>query len=129
MASLLIAVTLMDTVRRDVLELYYPELSVGPVNTSIGWTYSNLTCQPSVFTIEGYDAVPDPLQPSSPPLTLTSTSSVLTFPTSTIHHNITHASFYLRLLAHDVSGTSCAQDSAVMYYHLNNKGEFIVSNQ
>ena len=89
------------------------------------------TGQPSVFTIEGYDAVPDPLQLSSPPLTLTSTStsSVLTFPTSTIHQNITHASFYLRLLAHDVSGTSCAQDSAVMYYHLNNKGEFIVSNQ
>ena len=125
-ASLLIAVTLLDTVRRDVLELHYPELSVGPVNTSIGWTYSNLTCQPSVFTIEGYDAVPDPLQLSSPPLTLglTSTSSVLTFPTSTIHHNITHASFYLRLLAHDVSGTACAQDSAVMYYYLNNKGEF-----
>ena len=125
-ASLLIAVTLLDTVRRDVLELHYPELSVGPVNTSIGWTYSNLTCQPSVFTIEGYDAVPDPLKLSSPPLTLTSTSSVLTFPTSTIHHNITHASFYLRLLAHDVSGTACVQDSAVMYYHLNNKGEFIV---
>ena len=128
-ASLLIAVTLLDTVRRDVLELHYPQLSVGPVNTSIGWTYSNLTCQPSVFTIEGYDAISDPLQLSSPPLTLTSTSSVLTFPTSTIHHNITHASFYLRLLAHDVSGTACAQDSAFMYYHLNNKGEFIVSNQ
>ena len=128
-ASLLIAVTLLDTVRRDVLELHYPELSVGPVNTSIGWTYSNLTCQPSVFTIEGYDAVPVPLQLSSPPLTLTSTSSVLTFPTSTIHHNITHASFYLRLLAHDESGTACAQDSAVMYYHLNNTGEFIVSKQ
>ena len=127
-ASLLIAVTLLDTVRRDVLELHYPELSVGPVNTSIGWTYSNLTCQPSVFTIEGYDAVPDPLQLSSPPLTLTSTSSVLTFPTSTIHHNITHASFYLRLLAHDVSGTACAQNSAVMYYHLNNTGEFIFCN-
>ena len=126
-ASLFIAVTLLDTVRRDVLELHYPELSVGPVNTSIGWTYSNLTCQPSVFTIEGYDAVPDPLQLSSPSLTLTSTSSVLTFPTSTIHHNITHASFYLRLLAHDVSGTACAQDSTVMYYHLNNTGEFIVS--
>ena len=128
-AYLLIAVTLMDTVRRDVLELHYPELSVGPVNTSIGWTYSNFTCQPSVFTIEGYDAYPDMLQLSSPFLTLTSTSSVLTFPTSTIHHNITHASFYLRLLAHDVSGTACAQDSAVMYYHLNNKGEFIVSKQ
>ena len=124
-ASLLIAVTLLDTVRRDVLELHYPELSVGLVNTSasIGWTYSNLTCQPSVFCIEGYDAVPDPLQLSSPPLTLTSTSSVLTFPTSTIHHNITHASFYLRLLAHDVSGTACAQDSAVMYYLLNKNGE------
>ena len=74
-ASLLIAVTLLDTVRRDVLELHYPELSVGPVNTSIGWTYSNLTCQPSVFTIEGYDPVPDhPYNFSTPFLTLTSTS-------------------------------------------------------
>ena len=105
------------------MELYYPELSVGPVNTSIGWTYSNLTCQPSVFTIEGYDAVPDPLQLSSPPLTLTSTSSMLTFPTSTIHHNITHASFYLRLLAHDVSGTACAPNSTLIYYQLNKNGE------
>ena len=121
--SLLIVVTLLDTVRRDVLELHYPELSVGPVNTSIRWIYSNLTCQPSVFTIEGYDAVPDTLQLSSPPLTLTSTSSVLTFPTSTIHHNITHASFYLRLLAHDVSGTACAPDSTLMYYQLNKNGE------
>ena len=98
-------------------------MSVGPVKTSIGWTYSNLTCQPSVFTIEGYDAVPDPDQLSSPPLTLTSTSSVLTFPTSTIHHNITHASFYLRLLAHDVSGTACAPNSTLIYYELNQNGE------
>ena len=118
--------TVTDIVRRDVLELHYPELSVGPVNTSIGWTYSNLTCQPSVFTIEGYDAVPDPLQLSSPPLTLTSTSSVLTFPTSTIHQSITHASFYLRLLAHDVSGTACAPNSTLIFYKLNKNGEMQV---
>ena len=34
--------------------LSYPQLSAGPVNTTIGWTYSNLTCHPSVFIIQEY---------------------------------------------------------------------------
>ena len=87
--------------------MYYPYFSVGPVNTTIGWTYSNLTCHPSVFIIQGYadrDDIPD-----NPSLNLTSTSSVLTFPT-----NITNGSLYWRLLAHDVAGTPCAQESALV---------------
>ena len=97
---------------RDVLEFSYPQFSVGPVNTTIGWTYSSLTCHPSVFIIQGYadrDGIPD-----NPSLNLTSTSSVLTFPT-----NITNGSLYWRLLAHDVAGTPCAQESGLRYYQLD----------
>ena len=91
-----------ETQERAYLD--YPQFSVGPVNTTIGWTYSNLTCHPSVFIIQGYadrDDIPD-----TPSLNLTSTSSVLTFPT-----NITNGSLYWRLLAHDVAGTPCALES------------------
>ena len=86
------------------------------MNTTIGWTYSNLTCHPSVFIIQGYadrDDIPD-----NPSLNLTSTSFVLTFPT-----NITNGSLYWRLLAHDVAGTLCAQESALAYYYLNINGK------
>ena len=104
-----------------MLELYYPEFSVGPVNTSIGWTYSSLTCHPAVFTIEGYahreDIMPDNM--GTPTLTLNSTSSVLTFPTDMTNGH----SLYWRLLAHEESGTPCAQDSAVRYYQLDTNGE------
>ena len=65
---------------------------------TIGWTYTNLTCHPSVFIIQGYadrDDIPD-----NPSLNLTSTSSVFTFPT-----NITNGSLYWRLLAHDMAGS------------------------
>ena len=97
------AVSLQDgPVERAVLD--YSQFSIGPVNTTIGWTYSNLTCYLSVFIIQGYadsDDIPD-----NPSLNLTSTSSVLTFPT-----NITNGSLYWRLLAHDVAGTPCAQES------------------
>ena len=107
-----------ETSQRDVLELYYPEFSVGPVNTSIGWTYSNLTCRSAVFTIEGYTDK-DAIQMGTPTLTFNSTSSVLTFPT-----NMTNGhSLYWRLLAREESGTPCAQDSAVRYYQLDTNGE------
>ena len=65
---------------------------------------TSLTCHPSVFIIQGYaerDDIPD-----NPSLNLTSTSTVLTFPT-----NITNGSLNWRLLAHDVAGTPCAQES------------------
>ena len=104
--------TTRNNTLRDVLELSYPQFSVGPVNTTIGWTYSNLTCHPSVFIIQGYadrDDIPD-----NPSLNLTSTFSVLTFP-----NNITNGSLYWRLLAHDVAGTPCAQESAVLFYYLD----------
>ena len=100
---LLHAVSLQDgTIERAVLD--NPQFSIGPLNTTIGWTYSSLTCHPSVFIVQGYadrDDIPD-----NPSLNLTSTSSVLTFPT-----NITNGSLYWRLLAHDVAGTPCVQES------------------
>ena len=99
----------------DVLELYYPQFSVGAVNTSMGWTYSNLTCHPSVFTIEGYAAIP-PDQLATPTLTLNSTSSGLTFPT-----NMTNGSLYWRLLAHEGAGRPC--DTVNVYYQLNASGK------
>ena len=98
------------------MELLYPHFSVGPVNTTIGWTYSNLTCHPSVFIIQGYACRED--IPDNSSLNFTSTSSVLTFPT-----NITNGSLYWRLLAHDVAGTPCAQESAVLFYYLDANGE------
>ena len=113
---MLLSVTLQNVTARDVLELSYPLLSIGPVTTTIGWTYSNLTCHPSVFIIQGYadrDDIPD-----NPSLNLTSISSVVTFPT-----NITNGSLYWRLLAHDVAGTPCAQESALIYYYLNVNGK------
>ena len=113
------AVSFQNRTVRDTLELSYPLFSVGPDNTTIRWTYSNLTCHPSVFIIQGYadrDDIPD-----NPSLNLTSTSSVLTFPT-----NITNGSLYWRILAHDVAGTPCAQESAVQYYHLDASGECMV---
>ena len=97
---------------RDILELSYQQFSVGPVNTSIGWIYSSQTCHPSVFIIQGHADRDD--IPHNPSLNLTSTSSVLTFPT-----NITNGSLYWRLLAHDVAGTPCAQESAVLFYYLD----------
>ena len=118
----MLSVTLLNVTANDSLELSYPSLSTGPVNTTIGWTYSNLTCHPSVFIIQGYadrDDIPD-----NPFLNLTSTSSVLTFPT-----NITNGSLYWRILAHDVAGTPCAQESALMYYYLDSSGKIhIIKN-
>ena len=85
---------------------------------SLGWTYSNLTCHPSVFTIQGHVDISDNPSPN-----LTSTSSVLTFPT-----NITNGSLYWRLLAQDVTGTPCAQESARVYYYLDTNGNLIHRN-
>ena len=114
-------VTLQNVTARDVLELSYPLLNIGPVNTTIGWTYSNLTCHPSVFIIQGYADRDD--IPNDPSLILTSTSSVLTFAT-----NITNGSLYWRLLAHDVAGTPCVQESALVYYYLNVNGKIHIIN-
>ena len=102
--------------RAQLQEMSYPLLGTGSVNTTIGWTYSSLTCHTSVFIIQGYadrDDIPD-----NRSLNLSSTSSVLTFPT-----NITNGSLYWRLLAHDVAGTPCAQESALMYYYFDSNGK------
>ena len=99
--------------------LDHPQFRMGPVNTTIGWTYSNLTCHPSVFIIQGYADRND--IPDNPSLNLTSTSSVLTFPT-----NITNGSLYWRLLAHDVAGTPCAQESI---YYMDDNGIITILTQ
>ena len=70
----------------------------------------------SSIIIQGYadrDDIPD-----NPSLNLTSTSSVLIFPT-----NVTNGSLYWRILARDVAGTPCAQESAVLFYYLDANGE------
>ena len=113
---LLLAVSFQNRTVRDTLELSYPLFTIGPGNTTLGWTYSNLTCHPSVFIIQGYADRVD--IPDNPSLNLTSTSSVLTFPT-----NITNGSLNWRLLAHDVAGTPCAQESARLYYYLDTNGK------
>ena len=107
----------MNQSLHDVLELYYPEFGVGAENTSIGWRYSSLTCQPTVFTLQGY-ADRNAIMQDTPTLTLNATSSPLTFPTNT-----THGALYWRLLAHEHSGTPCARDSAVRYYQLDTNSE------
>ncbi len=102
--------TLANGTRRDVLELDYTRLNIGVINANIAWRYSSQTCQPSVFTIEGYTSI-------------NSTSTEIRVPTNTIQHNITTGALYLRLLAHDESGNTCAQDSAAWYYRLDNISE------
>ena len=98
-----------ETFTRDVLELSLPEFVVGVENTSIGWRYSSLSCQPAGFTIEGY-ATREDIPTGTPTLTLHAPSSPLTFPSNT-----THQTQYWRLLASD-----CASDSAIKYYQLDN---------
>ena len=101
---------------RDVLEFDYTQFSVGPVNTTIGWTYRNLTCQPTVFMVEGYNNTAT-ITTGQPMLTLNSTSTMTLLP------NISTVPLYLRLLAYDETGTSCAEDSAVRYYRVDSNGE------
>ena len=101
---------------RDVLEFDYTQFSVGPVNTTIGWTYSNLTCQPTVFMVEGYNDTAT-ITTAQPVLTLNSTSTMALLP------NISTAPLYLRLLAYDETETSCAEDSALRYYRVDSNGE------
>ena len=109
---------LIDTIPKDVLEFDYTQLSVGPVNTTIGWIYRNLTCKPTVtvFMVEGYNDT-DTITTGQPVLTLNSTSTMTLLP------NITTVPLYLRLLAYDETRTSCAEDSGVRYYTVDNNGE------
>ena len=108
--------TVDTVVARDVLEFDYTQFSVGPVNTTIGWTYRNLTCQPTVFMVEGYNDTAT-ITTGQPVLTLNSTSTMTLLP------NISTVPLYLRLLAYDETGTSCAEDSAARYYRVDSNGE------
>ena len=103
-------------VAKDILEFDYTQLSVGLVNTTIGWTYRNLTCQPTLFMVEGYNDTAT-ITTGQPVLTLNSTSTMTLLP------NISTVSLYLRLLAYDETGTSCAEDSGVRYYTVGSNGE------
>ena len=103
-------------VARDILEFDYTQLSVGLVNTTIGWTYRNLTCKPTLFMVEGYNDTAT-ITTGQPVLTLNSTSTMTLLP------NISTVSLYLRLLAYDETGTSCAEDSGVRYYTVGSNGE------
>ena len=103
-------------VTQDVLEFDYTQFSVGPVNTTIRWTYRNLTCQPTVFMVEGYNDTAT-ITTGQPVLTLNSTSTMTLLP------NISTVPLYLRLLAYDETGTSCAEDSATRYYTVDSNGE------
>ena len=105
---------------RGVLELDYTQYSVGPVNTTIGWTYRDLTCQPAVFVVEGYEDK-DAILADEPMLTLNSTSTMVLLP------NINNVPLYLRLLAYDETGANCAQGSEVIYYQLDRNGRFLLS--
>ena len=98
----------------------YTQFSVGPVNTTIGWTYRNLTCQPTVFMVEGYNDTAT-ITTGQPVLTLNSTSTMTLLP------NISTVPLYLRLLAYDETGTSCAEDSATRYYIVDSNGEIYVT--
>ena len=91
----------------------YSQYSVGPVNTTIGWTYRNLTCQPAVFTVEVYDDIMS--VPDEPVLTLNSTSTTILLPNMD--------NFTLRFLAYDKTENNCAQDSAFKYYTLDSNGK------
>ena len=55
-----------------------------------------------------------------PVLTLNSTSTMTLLP------NISTVPLYLRLLAYDETGTSCAEDSAVRYYTVDSNGEILL---
>ena len=103
----------------NVLEFDYTQLSVGPVNTTIGWTYRNLTCQPTVFMVEGYNDTAT-ITTGQPVLTLNSTS------TMTLLLNISTVPLFLRLLAYDETGTSCAE-AAIRYYSVDSNGEIFQS--
>ena len=107
---------LIDTIPKDVLEFDYTQLSVGPVNMTIGWTYRNLTCKPTVFMVEGYNDTAT-ITTGQPVLTLNSTSTMILLP------NISTVPLFLRLLAYDETGTSCAEDSATRYYRVDSNGE------
>ena len=117
----------MHSHERDMLELDYTRLRIGAVNSTIAWRYSSLTCQPSVFTVEGYVSREMALNLSTssvrPILALNSTSTELVIPTSIIEPHITSGALFFRLLAFNQSGTQCASDSSVLYYWLENKSE------
>jgi hypothetical protein len=113
--------TLNHTSQRDVLEFSY--IGVGPINTTVRWRYSSLTCHPSVFSIQWY-TTPNPDQLDTPLLMLNSTSSGITFPT-----NITNGSLYWRLLAHEGAGILCARDvSANRYYLWDTNSKLLACN-
>jgi hypothetical protein len=112
---------LNHTSQRDVLEFSY--IGVGPINTTVRWRYSSLTCHPSVFSIQWY-TTPNPDQLDTPLLMLNSTSSGITFPT-----NITNGSLYWRLLAHEGAGILCARDvSANRYYLWDTNSKLLACN-
>ena len=92
--------TVEDVVERDVFELDYTQLSVGGVNTTIGWIYNSSTCVPAVFTIEGYhleDIIEDELD--TPGLALNSTSNRVVLPSRSLIDLIFNGSnsVYIRL--------------------------------
>ena len=105
------------TTTDSVLEFDYTQFSA--VNTTIGWTYRNLTCQPTVFMVEGYYDTAT-ITTGQPVLTLNSTSTMTLLP------NISAVPLFLRLLAYDETGTSCAEDSATRYYRVDSNGELRV---
>ena len=112
-----------NSTKRDVLELDYSRLMIGVVNTSIAWRYSSLTCQPSVFIIEGY-AGREEISNNTPTVTLNSTSTEIRLPTMCFYTN--GGALYLRLLAYNELGDACAQHSAVHFYKLEKNSEIIL---
>ena len=115
--------TVEDVVERDVFELDYTQLSVGEVNTTIGWIYNSSTCVPAVFTIEGYhleDIMEDELD--TPRLAINSTSNRVMLPSRSLIDLMFNgsSSVYIRLGAYNELGETCAQNSRIMYYQVNN---------
>ena len=79
--------------------------------------------------IEGYaDRAAIGTPSSTPTLTLNSTSTEITIPTSTIQHHITSGALYLRLLAYDETGAACASDSAVRFLKVDINSEVLLTS-
>lgn len=103
----------------DILDLDYTKYDVGPVDTTIGWTHSDLTCMPAYFAVEGYYNLTS-LDSQQPTLTLNSTSNTVHVPT-----DVTAMSLYWQLSAYEETGIKCSPNSDRRYYQFCSNSESV----
>ena len=106
------------------LQLYYQQLDIGPVNTTIGWIYLLPNCGTEIFfKLQGFTE-PCGGDLTAPEINYTTPFNNITIPSSDLTGS-TGEALYFRIIATNINNTICSSEKSTTTFYLFNGEPFI----